>query len=78
MSFICPSFHGLYAIPSPETAPNHTAEFADAAGTEEAHRLTILVSKGMAGTAWRVLVDEVFAQSMKQDFLRDLEDMKAC
>jgi hypothetical protein len=77
VSHICPGFHGLYTIPAPDKAPNHTPEFADAAGTEEAHRLTILTSKGLAGTAWRVLVDDEFAKRMKRDFEKDREDSNA-
>lgn len=76
MSHVCPGFHGLYAIPAPDKAANHTPEFAAAAGTEEAHRLTLMASKGMAATAWRVLVDEEFATALKRDFEKDMEDEK--
>jgi hypothetical protein len=58
----------VYAIPVKDNAVNHTPGFHDAAGTAEAHRLTILTSKGMAGVALRLLVDEAFAKEVKEQF----------
>lgn len=52
---------------------NHTPEFAAAAGTPEAHRLTLETSKGMAGVAWRVLADDDFASAMKESFQKVIE-----
>ncbi|KAN0115536.1 aminobenzoyl-glutamate utilization protein B [Hyaloscypha variabilis] len=68
VSHVCPSFHGVYAIPVKDNAVNHTPGFHDAAGTEEAHRLTILTSKGMAGVGLRLLIDEAFAKEVKEQF----------
>jgi hypothetical protein len=58
----------LYAIPVKDNAVNHTQGFTDAASTDEAHRLTILTSKGMAGVALRVLIDDSFANEVKVQF----------
>jgi hypothetical protein len=58
----------LYAIPVKDNAANHTPDFTDAAATDEAHKLTILTSKGMAGVALRVLVDDAFVNEMKEQF----------
>jgi hypothetical protein len=68
VSHIVPGIHPIYSIPTPEKASNHTPEFAEAAGTDEAYRLTILTAKGMAATAWKVLVDDTFAASVKDWF----------
>jgi len=68
VSHVCPSFHGLYAIPVKDNAANHTPGFTDAAATDEAHKLTILTSKGMAGVALRVLLDDRFAKDVKEQF----------
>jgi len=71
VSQICPSFHPVYTIPTKDGASNHTKEFADAAATDEGHRLTIVTSKGMAGTAWCVLTDDDFARKMMEEFEKD-------
>lgn len=65
-----PSFHGLYSIPVKDNAPNHTQGFTDAVGTDEAHRLTLLTSKGMAGVGLRMLLDDQFAREVKDNFER--------
>ena len=35
-----------------------------------------MTSKGMAATAWRVLVDDEFAKAVKRDFEKDKEEEK--
>jgi hypothetical protein len=69
VSQVVPSFHGLYSIPIKDNAANHTPGFTDAAGTTEAHELTILTSKGMAGVGLRVLMDDEFAAEVKGSFM---------
>ncbi|KFY49409.1 hypothetical protein V495_00598 [Pseudogymnoascus sp. VKM F-4514 (FW-929)] len=68
VSQVVPGFHPIYTIPTPEKASNHTPEFAAAAGTDEAYRLTIDTAKGMAATAWKMLTDDEFAASVKEEF----------
>ncbi len=58
----------MYAIPVKDNAVNHTPGFHDAAGRDEAHKLTILTSKGMAGVGLKVLVDDEFAKRVKEQF----------
>lgn len=70
VSKVCPGFHATYGIPTPNGAANHTEGFTEGAATDEAHRLTVLTSKGMAGTAWRVLTDDAFAGQVKASFER--------
>ncbi|KAF2417678.1 hypothetical protein EJ08DRAFT_666400 [Tothia fuscella] len=65
---ICPGFHPVYNIPTANGASNHTKEFTAAVITEEAYQLTLLTSKGMAATAWKVLVDDDFAKKVKTEF----------
>ena len=68
VSHVCPSFHGVYAIPVEDNAVNHTPGFTKAAGTDEAYRLTVATSKGMAGVGLRVLLDDAFAKEVKAQF----------
>jgi hypothetical protein len=71
---VCPGFHPIYTIPTEDGASNHTHEFTKAAATSEAHRLTIATAKGMAGTAWRVLVDDEFAKNMREEFEKERKE----
>lgn len=51
-----------------DNAVNHTPGFTEAAGTDEAYRLTVATSKGMAGVGVRVLLDDAFAKDVKDQF----------
>jgi hypothetical protein len=65
---VCPGFHPIYTIPTENGASNHTKEFTAAVITEEAYRLTLGTSKGMAATAWKFLTDDKFAGKVKAEF----------
>ncbi|KAI8664126.1 Peptidase M20 domain-containing protein 2 [Fusarium keratoplasticum] len=70
VSHVVPSFHGIFAIPTPPGVPCHNRAFADAAGTIEAHREAVKAGKGMAMVAIRVLDDADLAARVKHDFGR--------
>lgn len=53
-----PAFHPVFSIPS--DSANHTEGFAKAARSVEAHEATMLIMKGLALTAFRVLDDDEF------------------
>ncbi|KAI7978385.1 hypothetical protein EIK77_009230 [Talaromyces pinophilus] len=63
-----PGLHALIAIPAPPGTSIHNRAFTEAAGTVEAHERVLEAAKGMALTAWSILVDDdVFAQ-IEKDF----------
>ncbi|KAH7156028.1 metal-dependent amidase/aminoacylase/carboxypeptidase [Dactylonectria macrodidyma] len=68
VSYECPSFHGSFCIPVLPGDNIHGPGFERAAGTGEAHQTTTQAAKGMSATGWRVLVDEAFAQQVREDF----------
>jgi hypothetical protein len=49
----------------------HSADFAAAARTEQAHNTTLEVAKGMAITGWKVLAENDMANRMREDFRQD-------
>lgn len=55
VSYVVPSFHGVFRISTPDDVPPHNTGFADAAGSEEAHKEAILCGQAMAMLGWRVL-----------------------
>jgi hypothetical protein len=55
----------LTAIPTVPNGGNHTREFRDATGTEAAHDACLSVSKTLAGTGIRVLLDDQFFQEVR-------------
>ena len=71
VSYVIPSFHGGFAIPCPPGAYNHTPGFTACAGTDEAHDLAVLTSKGMAIAGWKVLADDDVAKKIWDDFDED-------
>lgn len=44
---------------------NHTLAFAQAAATEEAHKATMTVTKGLAMTGFRVVADATFCAEVR-------------
>ncbi|CAO3652345.1 unnamed protein product [Cunninghamella echinulata] len=65
-SYAVPSIHPAYGIDT--TATNHTKEFAAAAGTEKAHKLTIDASKCLSITAAHTYLDDAFYEEVVTDF----------
>jgi hypothetical protein len=65
---VCPGFHPVYNIPTENGASNHTKEFTAAVITDEAYRLTLVTSQGMAATAWKFLTEDDFAAEVKAEF----------
>ncbi|PPQ81021.1 hypothetical protein CVT26_002902 [Gymnopilus dilepis] len=68
-----PSLHPGFAIPSVVDGGNHTRAFASAAATEEAHSACLDVSKALAATAARVLIDDKFFADVQRTFKEDQE-----
>lgn len=71
VSYACPGFHGVFGIPAPSGAVNHTPGFTAAAGTDRAHDLTIVTAKGMAMAGWDILTDDNVAAAVRHDFEED-------
>ena len=55
-----PSLQPVANIPTEPNGGNHTPQFAESARSEEAHDACMQVAKGLAMTALRVLVDDMF------------------
>ncbi|KAB8263142.1 hypothetical protein BDV32DRAFT_146930 [Aspergillus pseudonomiae] len=71
VTYICPGFHGGFAVPAEPGAFNHTPSFTKAAGTNQAYELAINTAKGMAVVGWNVLSDDSLADSIRNDFKED-------
>jgi len=68
VSYVLPSLHPGYAIPTESNGGNHTVGFTKAAATQEAHEATLLVTKGLAHTGFRALRDDDFFKQVKGSF----------
>ncbi|BCS17783.1 M20 family metallopeptidase [Aspergillus puulaauensis] len=69
VSYAVPGFHGMFMIPA--KGGNHTPEFADGAGTLEAHKRAINCAAGMAVVACHFFEDDEFAKEVEEDFRDD-------
>jgi amidohydrolase len=68
VSYECPSWHGIFGIPSPGGAFPHTAAFADGAGTVVSFERSLLSCEGMAIAGYRFLTDDDLAHQVKKYF----------
>jgi hypothetical protein len=73
VTYVCPGFHGGFAIPTAPGAYNHTPGFTAAAGSDEAHVAGIITAKGMAVAGWRVLTSDEVARKVREDFEEDVK-----
>lgn len=67
VSHIVPSFHGAFCIPTEPGVAIHSAPFATAAATDEAHNAALQCAKGMAMLALRVFTDGSLADQARKD-----------
>lgn len=63
-----PGFHALFPIPTEGGAGNHTHGFTSGAGSIEGYKRCIVCATGMTAVACRILAEEEFAKSVKNDF----------
>ncbi|KAJ2918695.1 hypothetical protein MD484_g1782, partial [Candolleomyces efflorescens] len=68
VSYALPALHPAFAIPTVPNGGNHTPAFAKAAATQEAHDAMLLITQGLAVTAYRVLADAQFLLEIQAEF----------
>ncbi|KIK68291.1 hypothetical protein GYMLUDRAFT_256039 [Collybiopsis luxurians FD-317 M1] len=71
VTYDLPGLHPGFAIPTAENGGNHTPQFAQAAATIEAHNACLDISKALAATGVRVLLDDSFFDKVKKTFEED-------
>ena len=71
VSQVVPSIHPMYGIGT--KAVNHTPDFTDAAGTEQAHRQTLIAAKSMAMTMIDILTDPSLLIEIKEAYKNSLK-----
>ncbi|KIJ55799.1 hypothetical protein M422DRAFT_24314 [Sphaerobolus stellatus SS14] len=75
VTYTVPSLHPSYAIPTQPNGGNHTVRFTDAAKTEEAHEITINITKVLALMGFRVIDDDAFFEKVCETFKKHKELM---
>ena len=65
VSYVSPTLHSMFAIPTPEGSYPHHPSFTACAGTDEAHEQAILTGKGLALTGLDMLIDDTLFESAK-------------
>ncbi|KAJ7337411.1 hypothetical protein DFH08DRAFT_876765 [Mycena albidolilacea] len=71
VTYALPSLHPGFAIPTIVDGGNHTPGFEKAAATEAAHYACLDVSKALAATGVRVVIDDHFYAQVKKTFEED-------
>ena len=72
MTYALPSLHPGFAIPTVENGGNHTIAFAEAAAGIPAHYACLDVTKALAATGVRILIDDEFLAQVRKEFEVDL------
>ncbi|KAF8065234.1 hypothetical protein FPV67DRAFT_1782182 [Lyophyllum atratum] len=73
VTYALPSLHPGFAIPTVKDGGNHTPGFETAAASIEAHYACLDVTKALAATGMRVLIDDEFLGKVKKAFEEDSE-----
>ncbi|KAF9784943.1 hypothetical protein BJ322DRAFT_1108419 [Thelephora terrestris] len=68
VTYELPALHPVFGIPTKPGGGNHTKQFAQSARTEEAHEATMLVTKGLALTGVKVIMDDGLFKEIKEGF----------
>lgn len=68
VSYECPSWQGIFGIPSENGAYPHTEGFAKGAGKLASFDRSLLSCEGMAVTGYRFLIDDDLAKDVKDFF----------
>ncbi|KAG1770747.1 amidohydrolase [Suillus occidentalis] len=68
VSYVLPSLHPAFAIPTRPNGGNHSPAFADSARTTEAHKACMITTKALACTGFRVLQDNEFFMRVREVF----------
>jgi amidohydrolase len=71
VTYALPALHPGFAIPTVKNGGNHTIGFADSAATIVSHNACLDVSKALASTGVRVLVDDEFFAKVVKTFKED-------
>ncbi|KAH8678312.1 hypothetical protein BX600DRAFT_451886 [Xylariales sp. PMI_506] len=69
VSYVVPSFHGIFGIPSEDGASCHDARFTVASAGEEAFENAVKCGRGMAMLGWRFITDGELITRVSEQFL---------
>jgi len=70
VTYELPALHPAYGIPTKPGGGNHTKQFTRSARTEEAHEATMIVTKALALTGVKVIMDDGLFKEIKKAFGR--------
>jgi amidohydrolase len=74
VTYALPSLHPGFAIPTIVDGGNHTPGFEQSAATIDSHYACLDVSKALAATGVRVLIDDAFFANVEATFKEDEKD----
>ena len=67
VSYVTPTLHTNFGIPTPENSFPHHPTYTAAAGTDEAHEEALIVGKSLAMIGWDMITnDALFATAHRQ------------
>ncbi|KAJ5096760.1 hypothetical protein N7456_007481 [Penicillium angulare] len=68
VSYVAPTLHSMFAIPTPDGCFPHHPSFTACAGTDEAHEEAIFTGKGLALLGWDMMSDDTLFKEVKSQW----------
>lgn len=72
VSYMTPTLHTNFGIPTQENSFPHHPTFAAAAGTDEAHAEALIVGKSLALIGWDMLTNEGLYEKARQQWQEEI------
>ncbi|EON98091.1 putative metal-dependent amidase aminoacylase carboxypeptidase protein [Phaeoacremonium minimum UCRPA7] len=69
VSYVLPSLHAIYGIPSQEGASCHDPRFTEASGSDEAFETALRVGRGLAMLGWRFITEPELTHKVAEQYL---------
>ncbi|KAA8909348.1 hypothetical protein TRICI_004541 [Trichomonascus ciferrii] len=76
VSHVVPSLHAMFSLEEAGDSNPHQKPFEKAAGKDKAHNVSITIGKGLAQTAFDLIVDDSLHGQVHKDWKQDIDDRK--
>ena len=64
----------MFIIPASEGSSPHHPSFAEAAGTEQANKIALMIGKTLALVGLDILTDDAFFEAVRKEWLKKTAD----
>ncbi|GLI81074.1 hypothetical protein PoHVEF18_009443 [Penicillium ochrochloron] len=73
VSYVTPTLHTMFGIPTPENTFPHHPTYTASAGTDEAHEEALIVGKALAMIGWDMITNDALFETAHQQWKEEIE-----